>query len=277
MKNSDSRRSSKRSISSTGRYENNPIRKRRSRSPRSSPPPQQQNNHNSDQVVLPMDTIYRNLQESEQHPQISYTSAMGHYETLAMYAANGSVTGEERKYEESEQEQKQQQQQQEEEVKRVMTMIDGLHKHKSDNPGDDSEDVPIIEASYITPLTDRTVTNRISNGDGNTLEYSDVVNPSPPTPNSKEYAKVNNIQKGKRPNSTEEYTDPMQNGIENMKRLKATTSVKSKSQDSSPAAASKQRRASESAVHRKDFEEWPIKQHGASTVVPAPPPHESDL
>ena len=222
-----------------------------------------------------MDTIYRNLQDSQQHPQISYTSAMGHYETLAMYTTNGSVTGEERKYEESEKEQKQQHEE-EEEVKRVLTMMDGLHKRKSDNAGDNSEDVPVIEASYITPLPDRTVTNRVSNGDGNTLEYSDVVNPSPPTPGSKEYAKVNSMQKGKRPNSTEEYTDPVENGIENMKRLKAT-SVISKSQDSSPAAASKQRRASESAVHRKDFEEWPIKPHVASTAVPAPPPHESDL
>ena len=199
---------------------------------------------------------------------------MGHYETLAM---NGSVTEEERKYEGSEQEQKQQQQQEEEEVKRVMTIIDDLHKHKSDNAGGDSEDVPIIEASYITPLPDRTVTNRVSDGDSNGLEYSDVVNPSPPTPSSKEHVKVNSIRNGKRPESSEEYTDPMQNGMANMKRLKAT-SITSKSQDSSPAAASNQRRrASESAVHRKDFEEWPIKPHGASTVVPAPPPHESDL
>ena len=218
-----------------------------------------------------MDTIYRNLQESEQHPQITYTSGMGHYETLATYTTNGTVTEEERKHEEPEQEQKQQQQQQQE-VRYATTVGHDPQKYKSDNTGDDNGDVPIIEASYITPLPDRTVTNRTSD-----IEYSDVAYPSPPTPSKKEHVKVNSVRKGKKPDSSEEYTDPMDNGMANMKRLKAT-SMTSKSQDSSPAEVdSKQRRASESMVHRKDFEEWPIKSHVTSTVVPAPPPHESDL
>ena len=73
IESSDSCRSSKRSITSNGRYENNPIPKSHSHLPRSSPQPYpaQQQNHNSNDVVLPMDTIYCNLQEpQQQQPQI---------------------------------------------------------------------------------------------------------------------------------------------------------------------------------------------------------------
>ena len=271
-KGSDSRRSSKRSITSNGRYEeNNPIRKRRSRSPRNSPRPdsgQQQDHNGNDHVAIPMETIYRNLQDSQQHPQIFYTpnNVMGHYESLAMYANNGSVVEDEVKEEEL-----QQQQQQQDET----SIADD--QHKPDNNDYQNGDVPVVEASYITQCPDnsRTVMHTISDGDHQGLVYSDVINPSPPTPNKNKHKKVNSVRKGKRPESSEEYTDPMHNGVVNMKRLKAS-SVNSKNADTAEANSSKERHSSESAAggaHRKDFEEWPIKAQGAS----AAPAHESDL
>ena len=252
-KSSDSRRSSKRSITSNGRYENNPIRKRRSRSPRNSPQPdaEQQQNHNSnDHVTIPMETIYRNLQET---PQILYTpnNAMGHYETLATCTNNGCVMG----YEVKEEEEVQQQQQQDE-----TTAVDNQYNQQNTDSNDyENDDVAEVKASYITPLPDssRTVTHTISNGNGQGLEYSDVANPSSPIPNKNEHKKPNSVRKGKRPESSEEYTDPMHNGMANMKRLKAS-SVNSKTPDAADSNSSKERHSSESAMgtpHRKDFEQ----------------------
>ena len=196
-------------------------------------------------------------------------SAMGHYETLAMYMSNGSVTESETKQEEPQPDLEQKQQQE-------AVVVDG-QQHKADSNDGGNDRVPYIEASYITPLADRTVTHTISNGDGYGLEYSDVANPSPPTPNKNEHKKVNSVKKGKRPESSDEYTDPIHNGVANMRRLKAT-SVNSKTTDtpSDKGSNSKQRRASESAAgaaHRKDFEEWPIKSPSSN----ATPAHESDL
>ena len=179
---------------------------------------------------------------------------MGHYETLAMDAGNDSVTmsEEEAQYEEQEQQ----------EAKPTVTGADNAHQQKTDN----TNEVAVIEASYTTSLPERTftVTNRVSDGNGNVVEYSDVVNPSPSTNSKSEHVKMNGTRKGKKPDSSEEYTDPIQNGMANMRRLKAT-----KSQDSPPEATSKQRRASEPGVHRnRDFEDWPLKSHA---------PTESDL
>ena len=272
-KGSDSRRSSKRSITSTRRYENNPIHKRRSRSPRNSPQPdaEQQQNHNSnDHVTIPIETIYRNLQETQQQPQILYTpnNEMEHYETLATYAKNGYVMGNEVMEEEV-----QQQQQQDE-----TSAVDNQYNQQNTDSNDyENDDVPAIEASYITPIPDssRTTTHTISNGNGQGLEYSDVANPSPPILNKNEHKKTNSVRKGKRPESSEEYTDPMHNGMANMKRLKAS-SVNSKNPDAADSNNSKDRHSSESAMgtpHRKDFEEWPIRAQGAN----AAPAHESDL
>ena len=238
-----------------------------------------------------MDTIHRNLQESQQQqPQIMYmpNSAMGHYETLAMYMSNGSVTENETKQEEPQPDLEQKQQQGaivvqekpqpdlEQKQQQGAIVVDG-QQHKADSNDGGNNRVPYIEASYITPLADRTVTHTISNGDGYGLEYSDVANPSPPTPNKNEHKKVNSVKKGKRPESSDEYTDPIHNGVANMRRLKAT-SVNSKTPDtpSDEGGNSKQRRASESAAgaaHRKDFEEWPIKSPSSN----ATPAHESDL
>lgn len=216
-----------------------------------------------------MDAIYRNLQEPQQQ-QISIDNNLGHYETLAMYANNDSVT-------ENEVSQEEEQNYQQQQHGAKQPTVDNQQKHKPDSNDDGNEDVPVIEASYITtPFTDRTVTRTASDGDRHGLEYSDVANPSPPRPSKTEHKKVNSVRKGKRPESSEEYTDPMHNGVANMKRLKAS-SVNSKTPDTTSAEAdSKQRHASESVVgasHRKDFEEWPIKP----TSPNAAPAHESDL
>ena len=218
-----------------------------------------------------MEVIYRNLQDPQQHPQIFYTpnNAMGHYETLAMYANNGSAVEDDVNEEEL-----QQQQQQEDET--FMT-DDQYNQQKADNSDCQNYNMPIVEASYITQCPDnsRTAMRTISDGDNPGLVYSDVINPSPPTPSKNEHKKVNSVRKGKRPESSEEYTDPMHNGVLNMKRLKAS-SVISKTADTAEANSSKERHSSESAAggaHRKDFEEWPIKAQGANTA----PAHESDL
>ena len=77
------------------------------------------------------------------------------------------------------------------------------------------------------------------------------------------------------PESSEEYTDPMLNGMANMKRLKAS-SVNSKTPDAADSNNSKEHYASEPAMetpHRKDFEQWPIRAQGANAALA----HESDL
>ena len=180
---------------------------------------------------------------------------MVHYETLA---ANSFVVT---MSEEEEAQYQQQQQQQHQEAKPPIIVADNSHNHNTD---DMNEDVPMIEPSYTTPIErTRTVTKKVSDGNGNVLEYSDVVSTTPPVKSKSEHVKMNGIRKGKKPDSSEEYSDPMENGMANMKRLKAT-----KSQDSPPVTTSKPRRASEPGTHRKDFEQWPIR----STTA-----HESDL
>ena len=50
---------------------------------------------------------------------------------------------------------------------------------------------------YSNPDSSRTVTHTISNWNGQGLEYSDVANPSPPTPNKSEHKKTNSVRKEK--------------------------------------------------------------------------------
>jgi len=192
---------------------------------------------------------------------------MSHYETLANNGGNGFVM-EENKCQETA-------------IPTVpeTTVVDDHSKHKKASSDDNgsAEDVPMIEASYTTPVSKRTTSTTYTvtdnSGNGHILEYSDV-NPSPPTPNKNEHVKVGSVRKGKRPESSDEYTDPIHNGVANFQRMKAS-SVKSKSTDTSPIDdTSKQRRASESVVsasHRKDFEDWPIKSSASLKK------HESDL
>ena len=56
---------------------------------------QQQDHNSNNHVTIPMETMYRNLQETQQQPWILYTpnNVMEHYETLATYTKNGYVIG----------------------------------------------------------------------------------------------------------------------------------------------------------------------------------------
>jgi len=257
---------------SSGRYENNPIKsKRHSRSPKNSPQPEQQQHYHSaydNQFSISNNTVYSNLrppQEQQQQGPQQYQSlqqqfvqqpqppvsdtAVNHplYEVLpaedvdATHAPPPSVGP-------TEQSPLVQQQQPSVPENTEMTVAEE----------------PFIAASYITvvdPLTDTTTETVIDNSTQEVTEreYSEV--PTPPTPNKNEWSKI--VKKGKRPKSSEEYTDPTPHGVAQMRKLKSSSMKQSP--NSSPGKGN-QRRSSESS--RPGFENWSIK----SASVPTHPP-----
>jgi len=130
---------------------------------------------------------------------------------------------------------------------------------------------PYIPASYITVIDQPTDTITETVTDNSTQEVTQreySVVPTPPTPNKNERTKI--VKRGKRPESSEKYTDPTPNGVAQMRKMKST-SMKQSSPNSSPGER-KKRRASDSS--RPGFEDWPLKPTSAPTN---PPMDESNV
>ena len=259
---------------SSSRYENNPIKhkKRRSRSPRNSPQPEQQqpeqfHSAHDDQFFISNNSVYSNLrrtsQQQEQQQQqyqplqqqllqqtqppvsdaiVSHPNE-GLYEVLPAEDIDTTQTPP-----------------QSAGANEQSVVVQQQQSSVPDNSHKDVEDEPYIAPSYTTVINPPdTFTETFTDNSTQEVvqrEYSEV--PTPPTPNKNERSKV--VKKGKRPESSEEYTDPTPNGVALMKKMKSSSMKQSP--NSSP-GEQKQRRASESA--RPGFEEWSIKSTGAPT------------
>ena len=260
---------------SNSRYENNPIKKR-SRSPRNSPQPEQQHQqsdqyhstHDDQYYVSSLNSAYSNLRtpsqyQQQQQKQYQPFQQQSFQQTQPPVSDAGVSHPNEGLYEMLPADDIDTTQAPPSSQGTVQEQQANSIYDDTQNAVDVKSDEPIIEPSYTTYLNSpQIVTETATDNSSQEIverEYSEV--PTPPTPNKNERPKV--VKKGKRPQSSDKYTDPTPNGVAQMKKMKSS-SLK-QSPNSSP-TGEKQRRASESA--RPGFEDWSIKSTGAMTHSP---------